>query len=399
MKLKSLFLASLAALAMVSCSNEDDQIIDGTNGGNALMQFAISAPTTRTTNASGALAEEGTTAENGFENIVIVLKYSNNVQRVLNLAKEKFTKEGQMLYMTTPEIVPAGSATAYVFVNGTESSESTDYTKLTYEATYTNSYDILAIAQSGKFLMTNSKSIPTLDFTEGQTTSASIPVDRVVAKIEEKSSTEPISVTVNATDVDGNPVDYQGKALSIKLENYAYTDLNQKTNLLTTGTVSDALFQPFATTNSYIYKTVGTQDTYCLENPNTVSIIYKAKAYWDGAEATKSFYTVNGKLYIDYAELLKEYKALPYDDNGTIEEFYSIGINKFENGYCYYVAEIENASGSKNIVRNNIYRLNVSTISNLGTTIPGGHGDDKRAFLKLNVEINKWTINLNSFEF
>ncbi|WP_455585285.1 fimbria major subunit [Bacteroides sp.] len=398
MKLRSLFLASLAAIAMASCSNENDQIIDnGVNEGNALMQFAISAPETRATTPSAGEAEEGTAAENGFSNIVIVLKYTTS-QTVLNLPADKFKKEGQMLYMITPEIVPAGSATTYVFVNGTEDGKDADYTNLFYEASYTNSYDIIAIAQDNNFLMANDQDIKTLDFTEGQTTSATVAVNRVVAKLEEKTPATPYSVDIKATDVDGNEIDYQGKTLSIKFANYAYTDLNQKTNLLVAGTTSANLFQPFETSKSFIYKTIGTADTYCLENPNAVSIVYKAKALWDGVEATESFYTVNGKLYMNYAELLAEYHALPYDDEGTIEQFNSIGINKFEKGFCYYRAIIENANGSQNIVRNNIYRLSVGSVSNLGTTGPGGNGD-KLAFLKLDVQINKWTVNLNSFAF
>lgn len=402
MKLRSLFLASLAAMAMVSCSNEVEGVDNGnSNEGNALMQFAISAPTpTRvdgTTTPSEGGSTEGTEAENGFQNIVIVLKYAS-AQKVLNLEATKFSKQGAMLYMTTPEVVPAGEATAYVFVNGTEVKEDADYTALTYKATYTNSYDILSIAKSNNFMMTNDQDIKTLTFIDGQTTSATVKVNRVVAKLEENSKTEAYPVTINATDVDGNTVNYEGKKLSIKFTDYAYTDLNQETNLLTRGTVSEQLFQPYTTTKNFIFKTIGTIDTYCLENTNAVSIVYKAKALWDDQEANESFYTANGKLYINYKALLDEYKSLPYGDDGTVEQFNSIGINKFDSGYCYYRAIIQNADGTSNIVRNNIYRLSVGSIANLGTTTPQGNGD-KPAFLKLDVQINDWTINLNSFAF
>ena len=45
MKLRSLFLASLAAMAMVSCSNEDDQIINVPEGETAQMRIALAFPT------------------------------------------------------------------------------------------------------------------------------------------------------------------------------------------------------------------------------------------------------------------------------------------------------------------------------------------------------------------
>ena len=81
MKLRSLFLAGLAAMAMVSCSNEDDQIID--NGGvkleeNARMQFSIAFPTANSTRALDENDANGLTTEQNVKSIQLILKYEDN---------------------------------------------------------------------------------------------------------------------------------------------------------------------------------------------------------------------------------------------------------------------------------------------------------------------------------
>ena len=66
MKLRSLFLAGLAVMAMASCSNEDDAIVNGGENAakDAALQFSIGFPqTTRATTASGDKSDEGLSCE------------------------------------------------------------------------------------------------------------------------------------------------------------------------------------------------------------------------------------------------------------------------------------------------------------------------------------------------
>ena len=81
MKLRSLFLAGLAVMAMASCSNEDDAIVNGGENAakDAALQFSIGFPqTTRATTASGDKSDEGLSCEQKVNTISFVLKYNDN---------------------------------------------------------------------------------------------------------------------------------------------------------------------------------------------------------------------------------------------------------------------------------------------------------------------------------
>lgn len=405
MKLKSLFLASLAAITMVSCSNEDDQIIDNTGEKTAYVQFGIAFPAeTRANDGS----EVGLTSENNFTDITIVLDYgSTKVTETLDASKFQQATVGGKLLMINPIPVTAGNAVkVYAFVNGTDAVKGittvTTLSELKYTASYNGSLDgVTAIASDKKFLMSNTGEIPTITIKENETTEVTVKVARVVAKLVEKSSIEAIPVEIEVTDESSSEkIDYQGAELSIKLLEHAYTDLNQETTVLPKTSTFTSFFQPYATTKNFVYKTNTASDdiTYCLENESETptTIIYKAQACWDGTPATESFYTWNNKLYLNYAALLKAYgSALPLDDNASIEDFNAIGIKKYDKGICYYKANILTNGSSETILRNNVYKLTVTKITKLGMTAPGGSGDDF-TFLKLDVEPMEWTINLNN---
>lgn len=411
MKLRSLFLASLAAMAMVSCSNENDQIINnGSNvEANALMQFGITVP------ASTRGDEVGLESENGFQNVTIVMKYTEPTPstKVISLDNTKFTKSGQKLEMKAPELVNPGKADIYVFVNKIgDITDTSNLEELKVNADYSLTMDPLTstIAKDDNFLMNNTNDVKrNIEFTEGERTDLTVQVDRVVAKMVEASPVEAFKVGINLTTQEGTQVEYTGKKLSIKLENYTFTALNTEAKqFLTSPVYCGTLFQQYtnAAFDAYNFtKAISTTDniTYCLENPGTTeatAIIYKAKAYWDDVEATESFYVIDGKLYLNFQALVDAGRAGDLKDTDSIEKFNSYGIKKYEAGYCYYKATImTNASGeaSETIVRNNVYKLNVNKVGDLGMTTPNGSGEDP-TLLNLDVEMNKWTINLNSFE-
>lgn len=133
MKLKSLFLASLAAMAMVSCSNDNDPInADGGNGEkNAVMQFRIgfsNSTTTRADETNGANGgqEAGLDKEQKFANALLIAAYENGTNEVIvkTITREEFTPTNDpssngKYYQSTPFQVPSGKVKAYVILNPT----------------------------------------------------------------------------------------------------------------------------------------------------------------------------------------------------------------------------------------------------------------------------------------
>lgn len=404
MKLKSLFLASLAAMAMVSCSNEDDQIVVNNTGEKAaFIQFGISFPAATRANDT----EIGLPAENSFTDVTIVLDYGNKkVTETLTADKFQQAADGAPLLMVNPMSVEAGdNVKVYAFVNGTDAvkgiATATTIADLTFNANYNGSLDgVTAIASDKKFLMSNAEAIPEIDIKANTTTSVTVKVSRAVAKLLEKSSTDPIKVEIENTQAGSSEkIDYKGKKLSLKLVEHTYTDLNTITKVLPKTTQFTNFFQPYASTTAYVYKTnTGDAITYCLENESgtPTTVIYKAQAYWDGVAATESFYTWKDKLYLNHGELKAAYgAALPLGDEASIEAFNQIGIKKYDKGICYYKADIKTNGTTNMINRNNVYKLTVTKITKLGMTTPGGSGDDF-TFLQLDVEPMEWAINLNN---
>ena len=67
--------------------------------------------------------------------------------------------------------------------------------------------------------------------------------------------------------------------------------------------------------------------------------------------------------------------------------------DRYEDGKCYYTADIyTNTASNKTIVRNNVYKLNVSSITKLGEPTPTPTPDP--ASLNIEVKVLPWTINL-----
>ncbi|MEG1161186.1 fimbria major subunit, partial [Bacteroides sp.] len=81
--------------------------------------------------------------------------------------------------------------------------------------------------------------------------------------------------------------------------------------------------------------------------------------------------------------------------NSSIKDCLALGLHKYENGICYYVASIKTGDVEK-IVRNNSYQLRVSSIAQIGTVLPETIGTSP--LLELSVEVNAWTTNLNAFD-
>ena len=89
---------------------------------------------------------------------------------------------------------------------------------------------------------------------------------------------------------------------------------------------------------------------------------------------------------LDASNLTADSKAADFRAAG-------VPIKMYEGGKCYYKADIyTNTTTNKTIIRNNVYKLNVSSITKLGDPTPTPTPD--AASLMLKVKVLPWTINL-----
>lgn len=153
---------------------------------------------------------------------------------------------------------------------------------------------------------------------------------------------------------------------------------------------------------------------YTLENTNDIrsledlhryatGVVFKAKfapeKVINDAGATvdytagTTFYRYNGKLYAAYAALLKNEK--PGFPETEPDDCRAIGVDKYENGICYYTWWIKhNNDGDDDafgpmeyaIVRNNLYQLTVTSVGDLGDPVPG------TTSLIVEVAVKNWTL-------
>lgn len=425
MKLRSLFLASLAAVAMVSCSNEEDVTMNGNVDGekDAIVQFGISfanSGTRATTVTSGdPTTEKGIEAEQTFVDATIVIE-QNGAKNVVTFPVGDFTNkttEGatSILWLKEKIAVNEGLANVYVFLNAS------DALKGSLQSAATSSYgslketvdfakggiDALAatgkIANTGHFLMSNSTgAAESKTFTKGTTNDLTVSVSRVAAKLQEMTPVD------NTFDVADNAINLSEKKITVELTDYAYSGLQQETTVLRGGAVSRSLYNAYDSEGAvYDYLAVnGDRSTYCMENltgatlQTTTNVIYKGAITVEGVAAGTTIYiTSDNKFFTSIDEM----NAANIFFQGLTEQtsvkdcWEKYSLRKYDGGVCYYVAQIKTAAdNSTTIVRNNIYRLNVNSISGIGSVLPETFTDP--TLLDLEVSIDPWTVNLNSFD-
>lgn len=436
MKLKSLFLASLAAMAMVSCSNEDDQIVNGGSvnaAKDAALQFTIGFP-----QVTRAVVQEdennGETYEQKVNAISFVLKYNDGTPTaVYDFVNDEdpntpgFTQT-DLLIKTEKVEVSSGEAEIFVYVNPVTKVTTGNYATLQETANYTNMDDLGNIANptDAKFLMFGKG---TCTIAAGKDANeASVNVSRVAAKLAEQTAKDKIF------DIENSVVDF-GKAMKVKITDYTYVNLNKTTNVTNNATIftpADATtgyFQYFVQSNNYktfdglIAKNMNAEQTnkvtYCLENNNAntpTMILYKAAiTEFPGYTAGDNFYIdADGILYPSFdvmndkdgkfhgqltnEKLYSDADGKALNDNSTYNDFNKYGIQKYEAGVCYYRAEIKTGADTK-IVHNNYYKLSVSKITKLGdpgTIIPTP--GTPLTYLTLNITVQPWIVWSNDFE-
>lgn len=442
MKLRSLFLASLAAMAMVSCSNEDQIVNNGgqPTGETATLEFSIAFPSATDTRAlSGTVENEGTSSEQKFNEVYLALQYQSGAPVVHKFGESDFSKPENGARKANKFIdAVAGAVKVYVFVNPStalagklEEGTVLDYTSL-LESNTNYAIDCLTaangIAQDNHFLMTGNKDF---EIVANQPNEVSVAVDRVAAKLEEQTSTDAFTIARNTAN--NKYVDANNEVLEVrvKIENYAYVNLNTTTyvvkqNAPYAATESD-IFQYFNTTlpnkaftdYSASTKAITGVDaenigdiTYCNENSSTIptSILYQGqiqikKVGADYIDAPTLYVNrKNNVIYLSFDEANKATNGAlataGLSEGSSFDEFAKYGFEKFVSGLCYYNAPIEtaNANPSTVIYRNNWYKLYIKSLADLGLPVYNPSTTDYPTLFMLGITTNPWLVSTNGFE-
>ncbi|KAA2331940.1 fimbria major subunit, partial [Bacteroides caccae] len=314
------------------------------------------------------------------------------------------------LYLKDGIPVSAGEASIYVILN-LQGEPTTPYASMTASANYVSTLDGLTgyVAKPGAFLMSNEKGeVKTVTVKAGEVATARINVERAAAKLVEQSKT---------TAFENITPGIYGKKLNITLRQYSFVNLQQDTYVLANTTpIESNFFQAYdaaKATWDYVSKDIvgnvqeSTPDansniTYCLENKdaNNTRVVYEAVATWgEETEAATFYVTSENEVYTSFESLAAKFGNMLTANGLTAEskaaDFRAAGvpIKMYEDGKCYYTADIyTNTASNKTIVRNNVYKLNVSSITKLGEPTPTPTPDP--ASLNIEVKVLPWTINL-----
>ena len=407
MKVRNLLLAGLAAVAMTACSNENDETVDngqvqGTE--NAVIRLGISYPTVTRANT-----EEGLTSEQAFKTAKVIV---NGDVHTYDYKDFKVDENDNTLYLKDGIPVSAGQANIYVILN-LQGEPTTPYASMTASANYVNTLDGLTgyVANPGEFLMSNENgAVKTVSVEAGKVATARINVERAAAKLVEQSKT---------TAFENITPGIYAEALNITLKQYSFVNLQKDTYVLANTTpIASNFFQAYDATKAtwdYASKSItgNLQDvaatansidniTYCLENKNAnnTRVVYEAVATWgEGTKAATFYVTSENEVYTSFESLVAKFgnmltaNGLTADSKAADFRAAGVPIKMYEDGKCYYTADIyTNTASNKTIVRNNVYKLNVSSITKLGEPTPTPTPDP--ASLNIEVKVLPWTINL-----
>lgn len=291
-----------------------------------------------------------------------------------------------------------------------------------------------------------------------------IKLDRVVARIDNplfaetaKAVNPAAGTTENVADVVAS-FDYKGYAAS-NLNNSSYVMQNWA-DKFTTLTVKwgETATKYFQSKNSFgtLYKAenltkFGTRNTYAFENTTNdvneaTAVYFKIKAnLTDAAKATAdfedgTFYRYDGRLYtsiqaifddaatgtivnpfnlLTVDEVLSKIKdattgKLITDEEKLADFRETYKIEVYREGVMYYRWAIsDNAykpfvasetTHTYSVLRNSIYRLNVTKINEIGKDVPNGPDPDDpnknpNYYMNVSVSINPWVLNeINNIE-
>lgn len=405
MKLKSLFLVGWAAVAMTSCSNENEPADNGGNvAKNAIFNFSIALPNATVTRADGT--DPGTAQEQKVNDITLVLTYGSGVPTFTKTYPvTDFTRTENVYTLAKPEKVSPGSAKLTIYVNN--KGVPTETTVETTSATGLGDY--ASTEGEGSFFMSGESSKNYNILPNKTNTADVVKVNRIAVKLDEITADQDPSTEGNQyTFTPTTPTLKPAAEMKITLTDYAYSNLNKKSNALTASSkyynASDFfnLFVEDQTENQWSAtfpstSLMGHHVTYCFENaatPAPTKVYYKANVSVTGVESGKNFYVYDNKLYKDFSTLNVVFnnaltEAFKLTDNSSNSDFMTmIGAKKYTAGVCYYSSIIH----TDGIERNNWYKLKVTGIKDLGLPEIDVPAPGEPTYLIFSVEVNPWNV-------
>lgn len=450
MKLKNLFFASVAVAGLFSaCSNEMDEIVDNNGGnqpaieGSAYASFSLQFPA-----ATRALDTEevGTTEENAVKEVTLLFFEETAGTRTLKdiktLNSSAFTKGSTNTYTTNEAfLVTKGTRYIYAFVNAQAKikalSPSSDNGAAWATVSGVGTETVADLSSATGFAMSNAETAPASSLIHATAAAAqaspiTIPVERSVAKVmyvgnnqsfEIKRSGDGVKVgSVNLTDftlVNGNTKYYYLKRVGDA------TGMN--TTIGGAETITNYVIDPNFTLTSKTEEAdlsyTATQELakdatfYCQENTMsaagqyngaTTGVMFKAKVTVADQAADGTFYRYNGAIYAT-AEAVKKAANIPSNVNpSTVEDWATYKVDYYAEGVCYYPYWIKHQDNNDpasmgimefGVVRNNVYKLSVSKINEIGAPTdkidPENPDESEKVYLSVSVEIKPWTIRPN----
>jgi len=186
------------------------------------------------------------------------------------------------------------------------------------------------------------------------------------------------------------------------------------------------------------YNTIVNGTKYTKYDTQVTGVLFKAQAVQHGTTTSQTFYSYNGKYYLELADIQKEYpEVFAKYFNGTgvvssaqttltgqLSEATSVtpttslrvkyGVKVYDNGNMYYTYYIKDknyletqGTGSDNyyaIMRNSIYSLTVNNLLRIGDDIPFGWTsnpiagtqypiDSDEAYMTVELAVNQWVLN------
>lgn len=483
MKFKHLLYAGAALLAFSACSKED---ADTGNGGNesgegAYLSLSISTGT-RSVNTSGTTTDPGTDAEREVKSLMIFLYdlEGNPIQdyqktyeaKDLVPQNPKPSTNNTVTYSVPKFRVPSGPKKVVVIVNPATRIFTDNMTL----AEMHNSVKIQPADFGGNgttvtdFVMTNANTALTQDINGDDVTTTdpnddgfypdgsfavnvtgskeyptvvTIPVERVLAKIEDKTE----NYTKIVTGTNGDEVTFTKVALingnskffpikKLRKSNDDANDyvvdpnfVNNSSNTLSEEFInrsSTAFFDDSFSIKAKELSTANPAHFYTLENTMiageqynayTTGLYYQAVYKVSGGTDNQNVYKYLGKVY-NFDGLSNAAAGLGLSLTGLTDAseataFAAIGVTKYMGGVCYYPYWIRHVSDGDNtklgvmefaVVRNNLYEMTIKSVKGIGTpdpVDPDPETPDESAdvYLQVAVKVMPWTVRSNEIEF
>ena len=230
-----------------------------------------------------------------------------------------------------------------------------------------------------------------------------------------------------------DPFTVSKNTAAVTYSTWFYNDYASINNNITKGTVATNIFTSLtadAAVNNTTHdpNTLGISLGYCFESAvkateqsgeKSTGITFRGKIYDTAGQPVGTIYKYKEGFYKTLDAIIAKYpndaniKSLSdanTTDNAVIR---AAGIEVYEDGTCYYSSLIKhfeypdgtiaaNRHMEYAIMRNNIYVLQISSFSEIGTSnvVPApGVDQTEKVYLKLMATIKPWIVRFNNIEF